>query len=59
MIINGKEYRGTAAGTFVGLDLVEDLFVGGVPDYSAISRSAGFRNGFVGKSTTSIINYIN
>ena len=49
LIINGREYTGQAGGSFVGLDLVENLFLGGVPDYAMISRYAGFREGFVGK----------
>ena len=39
----GNEYRGVAPGTFRGLDLREDFYVGGVPDYSSISTASGYR----------------
>ena len=40
---------GMAPGSMVGLELVGDLHVGGVPDYSAISRRVGFSENFAGK----------
>jgi len=42
-------YSGTALGTFQGLDLVEPLYVGGVPDFKNIHRLNGFTQGFVGR----------
>jgi hypothetical protein len=42
-------YSGTALGTFQGLDLVEPLYVGGVPDFGNIHRLNGFTQGFVGR----------
>lgn len=41
-------YRGTAAGRFQGLDLVEPLYLGGVPDFRSIHRLTGHSQGFVG-----------
>ena len=49
LTLNGQEYTGEAGGAFRGLDLVEDMYLGGVPNYNAIARNAGFRQGFVGK----------
>ena len=43
LYVGGNEYRGVAPGTFRGLDLREDFYVGGVPDYSKISRASGYR----------------
>ncbi|CAH1774180.1 unnamed protein product, partial [Owenia fusiformis] len=48
MILNGQEYRGRAPGNFRGLDLVDNMYLGGVPDYNKIPQAAGFRQGFVG-----------
>jgi hypothetical protein len=42
-------YSGTALGRFQGLDLVEPLYVGGVPDFRNIHRLNGFTRGFVGR----------
>ena len=47
--VDGREYNGKAGGSFKGLDLVEDMYLGGVPDYRSIARNAGFRQGFVGE----------
>ena len=52
MIVDGgAPIEGEAAGTFQGLDLLESLYVGGVPDYDIIHRLSGFRKGqgFMGK----------
>lgn len=49
MYVDGAgPYRGTAAGRFQGLDLVEPLYLGGVPDFRAIHRLTGHSQGFVG-----------
>ncbi len=48
LIVDGREYRGATEGRFQGLDLVDDMYLGGVPDFSTIARAAGFREGFVG-----------
>ncbi|XP_049734159.1 basement membrane-specific heparan sulfate proteoglycan core protein isoform X10 [Elephas maximus indicus] len=39
--------NGTSQGKFQGLDLNEELYLGGYPDYSAIAK-AGLSSGFVG-----------
>lgn len=50
MVINDEaEYTGEAPGRFQGLDLEQNLYVGGVPDYTRIPDAAGFSSGFVGK----------
>lgn len=48
MYLNGREYRGQAPGSFVGLDLAENLYIGAVPDFHKISRLAAYTRGFVG-----------
>ncbi|XP_041377591.1 basement membrane-specific heparan sulfate proteoglycan core protein-like isoform X3 [Gigantopelta aegis] len=49
LIVNDEPaYSGIAPGKFVGLDLVENMYLGGVPNYQAIPRAAGFNQGFVG-----------
>ena len=42
------EIIGSAAGKFKGLDLLEPLYIGGVPDFSQISKQNGFDRGFIG-----------
>ncbi len=48
LFVGGQEYRGEAPGRFRGLDLREQMYVGGVPDFSMIARAGGYRQGFVG-----------
>lgn len=36
-------------GKFQGLDLNEDLHVGGYPNYTALAKTTGIKTGFVGK----------
>lgn len=36
-------------GKFQGLDLNEELFVGGYPNYSMIAKMAELKSGFVGE----------
>lgn len=36
-------------GKFQGLDLNEELFVGGYPNYSMIAKTAELKSGFVGE----------
>lgn len=36
-------------GKFKGLDLNEELFVGGYPNYSMLAKTADLKTGFVGK----------
>ncbi|XP_064423972.1 basement membrane-specific heparan sulfate proteoglycan core protein isoform X11 [Latimeria chalumnae] len=40
--------NGSSQGKFQGLDLNEELHVGGYPNYDAISKTAGLKNGFIG-----------
>ena len=49
LMVNGQEYTGEAPGPYVGLDLVDNLYVGAVPDFTALPTSAGFDRGFVGE----------
>jgi hypothetical protein len=42
-------YSGTSQGKFLGLDLMQPLYLGAVPDFSKIHKQAGFNTGFVGK----------
>lgn len=39
---------GISKGGSTGLNLNQDLYVGGVPDFSSMSSLAGFKSGFVG-----------
>ena len=51
LIVNDEPaYTGLAPGQFVGLDLVENMYLGGVPNFQTIPRAAGFNQGFVGMS---------
>ncbi|XP_060061512.1 basement membrane-specific heparan sulfate proteoglycan core protein isoform X2 [Erinaceus europaeus] len=48
MIVGGFDpINGTSQGKFQGLDLNEELYLGGYPDYSAIPK-VGLNSGFVG-----------
>lgn len=38
-------------GKFQGLDLNEELHVGGYPNYTALGKTAGIKTGFVGKTS--------
>jgi len=48
LVVDSKEYSGQSAGRHIGLDLAENMFLGGVPDYQSISSYAAQRSGFVG-----------
>ncbi|CAL4124571.1 unnamed protein product, partial [Meganyctiphanes norvegica] len=49
MVVNGgRPITEHSEGRFQGLDLIEDLYVGGVEDYSRIQRQTGFVDGFRG-----------
>lgn len=37
-------------GKFQGLDLNEELHVGGYPNYTVLAKTAGIKTGFVGKT---------
>ena len=49
MVNDEPETTGIAPGDFRGLDIGAPLYIGGVPDFRNIPRSAGFSRGFVGK----------
>uniref|UniRef100_A0A3P8WN31 Heparan sulfate proteoglycan 2 n=1 Tax=Cynoglossus semilaevis TaxID=244447 RepID=A0A3P8WN31_CYNSE len=44
----GEPINGSSQGKFQGLDLNEELHVGGYPNYTQISKTAGIKSGFVG-----------
>ncbi|PFX26969.1 basement membrane-specific heparan sulfate proteoglycan core protein-like isoform X2 [Stylophora pistillata] len=49
LTVDGKStVTGISKGGSTGLNLNQDLYVGGVPDFSSMSSLAGFKSGFVG-----------
>ncbi|XP_026092563.1 basement membrane-specific heparan sulfate proteoglycan core protein-like isoform X5 [Carassius auratus] len=49
LFVDGEDpINGTSQGKFNGLDLNEELFVGGYPNYSMLAKTAGLKTGFVG-----------
>ncbi|XP_058266507.1 basement membrane-specific heparan sulfate proteoglycan core protein-like isoform X2 [Hemibagrus wyckioides] len=49
IIVDGEApVNGTSQGKFQGLDLNEELFVGGYPNYSMIAKTTELNSGFVG-----------
>uniref|UniRef100_A0A8C5CHM1 Heparan sulfate proteoglycan 2 n=1 Tax=Gadus morhua TaxID=8049 RepID=A0A8C5CHM1_GADMO len=44
----GEAINGSSQGKFQGLDLNEELHVGGYPNYTLIAKTAGIKTGFVG-----------
>ncbi|XP_035997428.1 basement membrane-specific heparan sulfate proteoglycan core protein isoform X6 [Fundulus heteroclitus] len=44
----GEPISGKSQGKFQGLDLNEELHVGGYPNYTSIAKTAGIKTGFVG-----------
>lgn len=42
-------FIGSGPKRYQGLDLYQQLFIGGVPDFKDISKLNGFESGFVGK----------
>lgn len=49
LTVDGKPpVTGISKGGSTGLNLNQNLFVGGVPNFSSISSSSGFESGFVG-----------
>ncbi|XP_046437149.1 basement membrane-specific heparan sulfate proteoglycan core protein-like isoform X37 [Daphnia pulex] len=45
---DGGTFHGSVTGRFLGLDLIEPLYIGGVPNIRSIHKLAGFTRGFVG-----------
>jgi len=50
LFVGGKEYTQRIVGRYVGLDLNQNLYLGGVPGFRTLWRSVGQRTGFIGKS---------
>ncbi|KAM6977222.1 basement membrane-specific heparan sulfate proteoglycan core protein [Aplochiton taeniatus] len=48
VIDGGAPINGSSQGKFQGLDLNEELHVGGYPNYSLLAKTAGIDSGFVG-----------
>ncbi|XP_076839971.1 basement membrane-specific heparan sulfate proteoglycan core protein isoform X4 [Brachyhypopomus gauderio] len=49
LVVDGEApINGSSQGRFQGLDLNEELFVGGYPNYSRIAKTAELKTGFVG-----------
>ncbi|XP_072305364.1 basement membrane-specific heparan sulfate proteoglycan core protein isoform X2 [Eucyclogobius newberryi] len=44
----GEHINGTSQGKFQGLDLNEELYLGGYPNYTLLTKTAGIKTGFVG-----------
>ncbi|XP_076022702.1 basement membrane-specific heparan sulfate proteoglycan core protein isoform X2 [Genypterus blacodes] len=44
----GEPINGSSQGKFQGLDLNEELHVGGYPNYTLLTKTAGIKTGFVG-----------
>ncbi|XP_061698268.1 basement membrane-specific heparan sulfate proteoglycan core protein isoform X3 [Syngnathoides biaculeatus] len=44
----GEPVNGSSQGKFKGLDLNEELHVGGYPNYTSLAKTAGIKTGFVG-----------
>lgn len=50
MMVNDKgPFHGIIRGRFEGLDLIEPLYIGGLPNFGQIHRLGGHTKGFVGK----------
>lgn len=53
MTVDGEgPYTGTAMGTFQGMDLVQPLYIGSVPDFRTINKAVGQSTGLVGAYRT-------
>ncbi|XP_029013106.1 basement membrane-specific heparan sulfate proteoglycan core protein isoform X4 [Betta splendens] len=48
LVDGGEPVNGSSQGKFQGLDLNEELHVGGYPNYTALAKTAGIKTGFVG-----------
>ena len=45
---NKNQFSGETPGRFMGLDLSQEMYLGGIPDYSKIPQPARYTSGFVG-----------
>jgi len=50
LVVDDKEYTGHSSGRHIGLDLTQNMFLGGVPDYQNISPYAAQTSGFTGRN---------
>ncbi|XP_053705091.1 basement membrane-specific heparan sulfate proteoglycan core protein isoform X1 [Synchiropus splendidus] len=48
IVDGGQSINGSSQGKFQGLDLNEELHVGGYPNYTLLAKTAGIKTGFVG-----------
>uniref|UniRef100_H3D4F8 Heparan sulfate proteoglycan 2 n=1 Tax=Tetraodon nigroviridis TaxID=99883 RepID=H3D4F8_TETNG len=48
VVDGGEPINGSSQGKFQGLDLNEELHVGGYPNYTLLAKTAGIKTGFVG-----------
>ncbi|CAB1426562.1 unnamed protein product, partial [Pleuronectes platessa] len=48
IVDGGEPINGSSQGKFQGLDLNEELHVGGYPNYTTLAKTAGIQTGFVG-----------
>ncbi|XP_041802675.1 basement membrane-specific heparan sulfate proteoglycan core protein isoform X5 [Chelmon rostratus] len=48
IVDGGEPINGSSQGKFQGLDLNEELHVGGYPNYTVLTKTAGIKTGFVG-----------
>ncbi|XP_058499022.1 basement membrane-specific heparan sulfate proteoglycan core protein isoform X3 [Solea solea] len=48
IVDGGEPINGSSQGKFQGLDLNEELHVGGYPNYTLLAKTAGIKTGFVG-----------
>lgn len=48
VVDGGAPITGRSEGRFLGLDLVEFMYLGGVPDFNEIHPQTGFTTGFLG-----------
>uniref|UniRef100_A0A3Q1H130 Heparan sulfate proteoglycan 2 n=1 Tax=Acanthochromis polyacanthus TaxID=80966 RepID=A0A3Q1H130_9TELE len=48
IVDGGEPISGSSQGKFQGLDLNEELHVGGYPNYTVLAKTAGIKTGFVG-----------
>lgn len=53
------EVTGSAQGRFLGLDLVEPMYIGSVPDFANIETNVGATKGFIGEFYLTLDSCIN
>ena len=55
---NKNQFSGETPGRFMGLDLSQEMYLGGIPDYSKIPQPARYTSGFVGKIYTTYLHFV-